>query len=262
MAFKSKIHESFFYPERGAAAVDSAYLDATPRRTTVGGHNLTRRLVLELLLLLLVSAMIIMGVYYQGTGFAADDNGPVISHGINLSREPLQKDTSQFKTTIRGGGSVATIVSDTSYSIRGRVEGTMPYEDGISDIVPYDLLLAWGDVTRDGADSKLDWEQSDRKGQVSGSLGGIDGVDLSADYIVSHISNNHIIPANENIRIALETIKPGDTVAIEGRLVNLRLLTPDDHVISVNTSKVRNDKGEGACEIIFAESLRINDVSF
>ena len=262
MAFKSKIHESFIYPERATAAVDSAYFDTTSRRTTVGGHKVTRRLVLESLLLVLVSVMIFMGVYYQGTGFAADDSGPVVSHGINLSREPIQKDTSQFKTTIRGGGSVATIVSDTSYSIRGRVEGVMPYDDGISDIVPYDLLLAWGDVTRDNADDKLSWEQSDRKGQGSGSLGGIDGVDLSADYIISHISNNHIIPANENVRNALETIKPGDTVVIEGRLVNVRLLTPDDNAITVNTSKIRNDKGDGACEIIFAESLRINDVTF
>ena len=262
MAFKSKVHESFLYPERGATVVGNAYLDTISSRPAVRGHNLRRKLVLESLLMGLVSVMIIMGVYYQGTGLAAEGDAPVISNGINLSREPLQKNTSPFKTTIGGGGSQATLVSDTTYSIRGRVEGAMPYDDGISDIAPYDLLLAWGEVTRDGDDGKLDWGQGDRQGQVSGTLGGIDGIDLSADYIVSHISNNHIIPANEDIREALEIIKPGDSVAIEGRLVNLSLLTPDDHVITVSTSKVRNDKGEGACEIIYVESLRINEASF
>jgi hypothetical protein len=198
----------------------------------------------------------------QNSDFTVDASQNAISYGINTGNEPVQHKTSLFKTNVAVPGGTATLSSDTSYSINAKVESARFYDDTIGDLVPYDLLLAWGDMALDDVDSRLDWEQGDRRGQVSGSPGSANGVNLSTSYVIGHVSNNHLIPSTDRIARAMKNIKAGDMVRINGRLVDIRMSLNDNRVLTVNTSKTRSDQGEGACEVIYVEQLRVNGQSY
>lgn len=224
---------------------------------------LLQRLLVEFILLSTMAVLVLAAIYMQGRKISYSDGQPLVNYGINISRDPVQKQTSSpYEATIELDGAVAELTGDAFYSVNAKVEGIMPYNDSISPVAPYDLLLAWGEVAETGNDSKLSWEQTERRGQVSGSLGGASGPEFDADYVIGHVSNNHIIPANDLIRRAVASIQPGDTVRIEGRLVDLRMIMDDSRIITVSTSKSRTDQGDGACEIILVEHIRINDAAY
>ncbi len=227
---------------------------------------LSQRVLLEALLMTVLAILALAALFgFQNHGFAVDAGlsaQSAASYGINTGTEPVQKNTSLFTTAISVPGGSATLSSDTTYTISAKVEGARAYDDMIADLVPNDLLLAWGDMAHSDINSKLVWEQGDRRGQVSGSLGGAGGVDLSADYVIRHVSNNHLIASTDHIEQAIKNIKAGDTVRIDGRLVDVRIARSDGRVVTVNTSKTRTDQGDGACEIIYVEHLRVNGTTY
>lgn len=199
---------------------------------------------------------------FQDRKLTLETGRSAISYGINPGTEPVQNTTSPFHTYISVNGGSASLSSDSSFTINAKVESSKAYDDAISALIPYDLLLTWGDMADEDIDSRLVWEQGDRKGQVSGSLGGTSGVDMSSDYVIRHVSNNHVIPSNARMEKALKNVKAGDMVRIDGRLVDVRMSLNDGRVLTVNTSKTRTDQGEGACEIIYVEHLRVNGQTY
>ena len=226
------------------------------------GRPLTHKILLDALFMTVLATLALTAVFgIQNSDFTVDASQNAISYGINTGNEPIQHETSLFKTNVAVPGGTATLSSDTSYSINAKVESARFYDDTIGDLVPYDLLLAWGDLALDDVDSRLDWEQDDRRGQVSGSLGSANGVNLSTSYVIGHVSNNHLIPSTDRIARAMKNIKAGDMVRINGRLVDIRMSLNDNRVLTVNTSKTRTDQGEGACEVIYVEQLRVNGQS-
>jgi len=243
---------------------------ANPGYHTPGRHGhavpqfgqITHKLILESLFMtaLLVAVLaVVFNMQNQSISFGSETSS--VSYGINTAKDPVQKTTTPFTTNMQLNGAMATLTSDTSYSISAKVESAKLYSDAISKAVPYDLLLAWGNMTEPDVDGKLEWDQADRQGMVSGSLGG-SGADVSSEYVINHVSNNHLVPANDNIRRAIATIKAGDVVRIDGRLVNVWVKTDDSRVLTVTTSKKRSDQGDGACEIIYVEELRINGLYY
>lgn len=226
---------------------------------------LSHRVLLEALFMTILATLALAALFgfqnYSIASSSAQNSQKSVSYGINSGTEPLQKNTSLFKTTISVPDGSATLTSDTTYTINAKVESTKGYTDMISDLVPLDVLLAWGDMAHEDVDSNLVWEQGDRKGQVSGSLGG-SGVDLSNNYVITHVSNNHLIPSSDRLALALKNIRAGDMVRIEGRLVDVKEKLDDSRVLTVNTSKTRSDQGAGACEIIYVEHLRVNGQSY
>jgi hypothetical protein len=76
--------------------------------------------------------------------------------------------------------------------------------------------------------------------------------------VVTHSSNNHIIPDNENIHRAIKSINKKDEVILEGWLVNLKGVYRGKNVFW-NTSLSRNDTGNGSCELFYLLKVRINN---
>jgi len=223
---------------------------------------LSQRVLLEALTLTILT-VVVFGMIFQmqNRAFSFSSAGDISGYGINAAAEPIQKQTNPFKTILAVSDGEATLSSDASYSISAKVESAKAYDDSISSVIPYDLLLTWGDMADSDVDSKLTWEQGNRQGSVSGTLGG-GGADVSTSYVINHVSNNHLVPANDRIREAMASIRPGDLVKIDGRLVDVRLHTDDSRVLAVNTSKTRVDQGDGACEVIYVEYLKINEKSY
>lgn len=258
-------HERHARRNQGVAAVVSQTGWPSLHGNGALAHSrpLTQRVLLEALLLTTVSIIVfwmILGT--QNNSFALTAASQVSSYGIDASREPVQNETSLFQNAMKVSGGVAHLVSNSSYSISARVESAKAYNDNISDTIPYDVLLAWGTMADASVYDRLDWSQNNRQGSVSGNLGGMNGADVSSDYVVKHVSNNHLIPASNRIREALATIQPGDLVKIDGRLVDVRVQMNDNRILTVQTSKSRSDQGDGACEIIFVERIKINETTY
>lgn len=225
------------------------------------GRTLSHRLVAEALLLTLLTVLLAAGLLAQKRTIEEGVESSSVSYGINASMEPLQKQTAFYSTVMKSDSGTATLTSDTLYSISARVESVRGYDDDISSIAPYDLLLAWGQVAENSDGNSLAWEQSDRQGTVSGSLKTRGETEIDTAYVISHISNNHVIPANSNIMAGMASIQPGDLVRIDGRLVDLKL-TKGSRLLEIDTSRTRYDQGDGACEVILVEHLRVNGRSY
>lgn len=223
---------------------------------------LSQRVLLESLMMALMLAGAVWALLsFAGNSTAFSDDDHFVTYGINSSADPVQKSADIFSTSFgTASGADVSLFSDTSYSVSAKVESITAYDDSMGETVPYDLLLSWGTLARDDIGSQLKWEQADRHGTVSGSLSEV-GQGIDADYVISHVSNSHVIAANQSIAGALDTIKAGDVVRIDGRLVDIRMVE-GNQVYTVTSSKSRTDQGDGACEIIYVERIKINDTSW
>lgn len=221
-------------------------------------QSLFYRLIIEALLLVLLAVLVAGGLLAQNRSLGEEAAAFESSFGINSTREPFQRPTPDFTAYVDTGSGTGVLTSNTAYSISARVESVRAYDDEISSVVPYDLLLSWGKVSDSSVAGSLAWSQADRQGMVSGSLRTTDASELDAAYIISHVSNNHVIAANDDILAGLASIRSGDTVRIDGRLVDLSM-DSGSRRLQVYTSLNRFDQGAGACEIIFVERLQVND---
>ncbi|MHB0915622.1 MAG: hypothetical protein ACYC5A_00530 [Thermoleophilia bacterium] len=228
----------------------------------LGHRPLSQKVAIESLFMSLMLVAAIWALFtFAGddTAFSSDDH--FFTYGINSETDPIQKPAPVFRMSFgTASGTEVTLFSDTNYSISAKVQGVKAYDDAMGEVVPYDLLLAWGLLADDDVDDNMTWEQSNRRGTVSGSLNDA-GREIDSGYVITHVSNSHVIPANQSIASALDTIKPGDIVRIDGRLVDIKMVD-DSKVYTVTSSKSRTDQGDGACEIIYVERIKINDQSW
>ncbi|MGE5254630.1 MAG: hypothetical protein ACM3N7_11745 [Planctomycetaceae bacterium] len=140
------------------------------------------------------------------------------------------------------------------YEIAGEVLSIETYRLSFrSEFFDVDLGLIWGPRLED-LKQRYKFDQAGRwliwrsNGQVS---------DSERRHITSHISNNHLIPADgrRNLLKALHWPGRGDRVRIAGYLVNIKDLSGR---VLVASSTSRDDTGAGACEVIWVEEIQIN----
>jgi hypothetical protein len=119
--------------------------------------------------------------------------------------------------------------------------------------VPMDVALVWGPIADPAVLSHLKFHLSERYVSYwydAGTPG------VAVGKLPSHIANNHLIPANEEVADALARIAIGDLVTLHGKLVDLEIHDAGGRqVFRARTSLTRDDVGSGACEIIWVESV-------
>lgn len=83
--------------------------------------------------------------------------------------------------------------------------------------------------------------------------------EIKSDYF----NNYHMVPANDNLRKGLETLRKGDIVYIEGRLVNVKV--PNWNEMNTGTSHNMTHKDQfagglytGMCFIVYLEKLAVD----
>ncbi len=70
----------------------------------------------------------------------------------------------------------------------------------------------------------------------------------------NELSNNHLLPATEEVAEKLNKVRTGDQVHLTGYLVKYSIA---DRGGERTSSTTRFDKGKGACEVVYVEELKI-----
>ncbi|MDD2230116.1 MAG: hypothetical protein PHY48_11955 [Candidatus Cloacimonetes bacterium] len=174
---------------------------------------------------------------------------------ISYLLEPIQIDNPDtLIPLIEISGSKFTLTAKAAYHTAGLVVSTKHYIRGfMSKLSPYDYALIWGK-----APEYLPYLKFDQMVRFClFTTKHPDKIDL--EYFSSHMSNNHLIPATPNLRKAMGLAKKKDIVEIDGFLVYVIGQDKKNNSSSWNSSLTREDKGNGACEIIYVTRLKIND---
>jgi hypothetical protein len=175
---------------------------------------------------------------------------------VDVSREPVQTTVGEVAPVhIRTGGIDWTLTPKAVYDANGVVLGRRRYRYGWNaDLAPCDVALAWGDLANSGLYKSVSWSQSDRWYWWRYDR----GFPHDNRYIVTHSSNNHLIPATKNLSRAIIRIGKGDHVRLNGYLVYVDGIK-DGKTFRWHSSLSRSDEGNGSCEIIYLERLTVGD---
>jgi len=140
------------------------------------------------------------------------------------------------------------------YEISAKVLSKKKYKDKKnypSSISPIDFALAWQKLSDEAILDKMTISQRNRWYFYKYK----EKLPLDQTYIQSHSSNHHLIPKDEIIKKALFKIKKGQLIKLKGRLVSV---SDKGHKQNPwKSSLSRADTGDGACEIMFVESVEV-----
>jgi hypothetical protein len=174
---------------------------------------------------------------------------------IDTSQDPVQmpfKADEPIIVEVKNGYFMITPVAE--YKISGVVVSKKTYSsDWDGKVSPVDLAVTWGKLAEPGFSRYITYSQGNRWYFYQYKPGS----PFDSSYVISHSSNNHIIPANENIRRAVKTVKKKNKVVLEGYLVNLKG-TYKEQPVTWNTSLSRTDAGNGSCELFYVSKVRID----
>jgi hypothetical protein len=174
-----------------------------------------------------------------------------------LYEEPLQEPSNEPDFVEVAGGTAYLLTPVARYAIRGLV---VTYHDSDSwldishrewddKLNVKDLSLIWGYNLREGEYEKVAFSHGDWTGyyQWRGNV----------RFSGAHFSNNHLLVAKEkSFYRAVMGCRTGDQVLLEGYLVNYRIR---GRPFERKTSLIRDDTGDGACEIIYLTRFEVLD---
>ncbi len=235
-----------------------------------------RKLILILIFVLLVvfKAHIMYWLKFGFAFYSKVDNTP-----ISVMEEPVQdvytneesaKKIFWYRTLISGNN--VTIKPVAYYKIAGLIvsaSGIFSSETELSDgAALYDVAISWGKLgnknfyTKYFECTKLKDEQTG--GNVLLTTAKVKTLPVTPEYAMSHWSNIHIVPANNNIMGALIRIKTWDKIILEGMLVDMEYVDAQGHRYSYYTNTVRNendadDDRNGNYQIMFVTRVRLGD---
>lgn len=211
---------------------------------------------------ILIVIWILAFAYWIYSGMKPEE--PYIYADGSVLIEPVQKNISSKDTiTVNIDNQyVCIIYPKASYNFTAKVKNVNTFNpmDPVwrPKLSKYDIGIVWGKLADPYYDQYISYSQANRylSWRYTYEIG------LDSSYINSHIANNHIIPANENVLKAISKIKVNDIIYLEGKLVNCDIKSGDRLVGTLTTSLVRNDGGNGACENFYVEKVILGDETY
>ena len=168
------------------------------------------------------------------------------SLGVLAADEPRQVDIANGRAFALKGFEITPLAD---FELTARVLSREDYRfDPTAALSPTDLALGWGRMSDTAVIDKLRIEQSSRWYTYRW---GNDGPPIPPDEIVRSSSNMHMIPADQTVAATLLRVRPGDLVHLRGELIQAKR---DDGEVW-RSSLSRTDTGNGACEVVWVQSL-------
>ncbi len=139
------------------------------------------------------------------------------------------------------------LTSLASFELQARVLGTERYRfDRAAELSPVDLALGWGPMSDTAVLDRLRIRQDNRWYFWSTSE-----FPIPASEISSHSANMHMIPSTPFVKRQLLALRVGQVTHLRGRLIQAE---GRDHWLWVS-SLSRTDTGEGACEVVWVDTV-------
>lgn len=166
---------------------------------------------------------------------------------------PEQGPLLEVPAPVGGGGRVKALATFSSQAVvlSRRNYAKHPDSDPLSEFSPTDLAVAWGLAGRAAARRGIKVTQWSRRYVWRGTSR--DVTEAMANVFRVSTANWHILPANEEVREQLEKVAVGNVISLDGDLVQVSFPTG----FTARSSLIRDDEGDGACEIIWVRALRI-----
>ena len=169
--------------------------------------------------------------------------------GVLAAEEPQQRNLEpQPQFSERG----FVFVERARYDITARVLRKEIYRaDGAASLAPVDLAVGWGPLSDSATIDKLEFSQMGRffywKPKEFATF------PLDAQALITHAAQMHLIPATKDLESRIKRLRPGQLVTIGGYLVDIS----GPGGFAWNTSLTRTDTGDGACEIVWVETMEV-----
>jgi hypothetical protein len=194
---------------------------------------------MQLVLVLLV-ALSLWGAY-NGYVMRERDHPP----GVLAPHEPDQRNF-ENATPYKIGDH--TLTPRAKFFANARILHTERYRTGaVAAFSPIDVAIGWGPMSDSALLDQITLSQSGRflfwKSATTPST--------SWDVINRSAANLHVIPNDKSVMRKLASLRVGDLVDIEGDLVDVTRADGGGW----NTSMTRDDRGAGACEIIYVRDV-------
>jgi hypothetical protein len=175
----------------------------------------------------------------------------VIEHeaGVLCPDEPRQTKSTRRSPWLHGDFMITALAD---YDIRARVLSRREYGSGKeSDLSPVDLALGWGPMSDQFVLDKLEISQGHRwyKWKVK------DLMPIPQKDIERSSANVHIVPANSVVEDALDDVYVGSIVHMTGYLIK----ATQEGTWRWVSSTTRNDTGDGACEVFWVETMKVEN---
>jgi len=141
------------------------------------------------------------------------------------------------------------IVPLAKFSLKARVLGKEKYRsDPTSDISPIDLALGWGPMSDQQILDQLEITQGSRRMLVAPLR---ERPPLPMETLMGSSSNMHMLPADAEVGEILDALRIGELIEMSGFLVGVQ----ENGRWTWVSSLLRNDAGDGACEIFWVEHV-------
>ena len=165
--------------------------------------------------------------------------------GVVTSQVPSQTDSDARAFAFKG----YTLEPLQDFRIEARVLATETYRtDREAQLSPVDLALGWGRMSDSAVLDKITISQSGRF-----YFWRVDEFPIPRQEIEQSSANMHMIPSSDVIERRLKGVRPGQTVRIDGWLVEAQA----SDGWRWRSSLSRNDTGAGACEVIYVRDLQV-----
>lgn len=181
--------------------------------------------------------------------------------GTDIMGEPLQDSTKYKEKFVKDleNGYSAIIYPRAKYKLTAKVKGINT--NFLMDpawrlkLSKYDIGIVWGMLSKEQYDKYISYSMSNRfiYWRYEYEIG------LDRNYINNHVANNHTIPANNKILEGLSNLKVNDICYFEGWLVDFDILQYNKKIADMQSSLVRSDDGDGACETFYIEKIIIGE---
>lgn len=160
--------------------------------------------------------------------------------------DPIQTPVEAAPTALEFDGVRATLTARAHYATKAWVVATDDGFDGpLGKVMPLDVALAWGPLGSPDILKTMRFHLKRRYVSVRW-----DGeMPLPHEAVMTHLSNHHLIPATPELHEYLRDVREGDLLELEGHLVDVDIANSR----GIRTSMRRDDKGDGACEVLFVE---------
>ncbi|HEY2622424.1 MAG TPA: hypothetical protein VGI53_03200 [Dyella sp.] len=164
--------------------------------------------------------------------------------GVLAPEVPTQIDLDQGTSLQRGD---TTLVTRARFELTARVLSREDYHfDAGAKLAPIDLAMGWGRMSDSSVLASIEISQGNRFYHWH-----VDSFPIPRREIETSSANMHMIPADPGVLTELEHVRAGEVVRLEGFLVDAS--RPDGW--RWRTSMTRNDTGDGACELVYVESI-------